>query len=374
MLTNAVQNMLKLSLKSVFHQKHLFGLSSFHEIKRLQQISDMIYCHNDLSHRWLTESHNKWGDKVSRVAKGGFIWLTQSSITLTNTRSILVLNFIKDAAQTAFADKLFHSAITLSPKKHLQTSKWLLCLYIKKSWPMCRSCTKTWKTLELDTTALNPVIRPKLTVARFTSTLRHSYDLHWRWPGSPQHWDTPMISTDGGQVHLNIVTHLWSPLTVARFTSTLRHSYDLHWWWPGSPEHWDTPMISTDGGQVHLNIETLPWSPLNLSDTKPMPSKHMTSLRTSTQSDLKLIDRGHIAHEGKNLDSSLLGGEQLVYWLECRFWYKRWKSNPQHHYVFSLSKRLNRHCFSRLSCEMSTRWGQPREGCSVLWALWRNST
>ena len=32
------------------------------------------------------------------------------------------------------------------------------------------------------------------------------------------------------------------------------------------------------------------------------------------------------------------------------------------------------HCFSRLSCEMSTRWGQPREGCSVLWALWRNST
>ena len=34
--------------------------------------------------------------------------------------------------------------------------------------------------------------------------------------------------------------------------------------------------------------------------------------------------------------------------------------------VFSLSKRLYPHCFSRLSCEMSTRWGQPREGCSVL--------
>ena len=46
----------------------------------------------------------------------------------------------------------------------------------------------------------------------------------------------------------------------------------------------------------------------------------------------------------------------------------------QHQYVFSLSKRLYPHCFSRLSCEMSTRWGQPREGCSVLWALRRNST
>ena len=39
---------------------------------------------------------------------------------------------------------------------------------------------------------------------------------------------------------------------------------------------------------------------------------------------------------------------------------------PQHQYVFSLSKRLYPHCFSRLSCEMSTRSGQPREGCSVL--------
>ena len=39
---------------------------------------------------------------------------------------------------------------------------------------------------------------------------------------------------------------------------------------------------------------------------------------------------------------------------------------PQHQYVLYLSKRLYPHCFSRLSCEMSTRWGQPREGCSVL--------
>ena len=47
---------------------------------------------------------------------------------------------------------------------------------------------------------------------------------------------------------------------------------------------------------------------------------------------------------------------------------------PQHQFVFSLSKILYPHCFSQLSCEMSTRWGQPREGCSVLWAFRRNST
>ena len=35
-------------------------------------------------------------------------------------------------------------------------------------------------------------------------------------------------------------------------------------------------------------------------------------------------------------------------------------------YVVTLSKTLYPRCFSRLSCEMSTRWGQPREGCSVL--------
>ena len=34
--------------------------------------------------------------------------------------------------------------------------------------------------------------------------------------------------------------------------------------------------------------------------------------------------------------------------------------------LYMSSKGLYPHCFSRLSCEMSTRWGQPREGCSVL--------
>ena len=38
----------------------------------------------------------------------------------------------------------------------------------------------------------------------------------------------------------------------------------------------------------------------------------------------------------------------------------------QHQYAVSLSRRLYPLCFSRLSCEMSTRWGQPREGCSML--------
>ena len=47
---------------------------------------------------------------------------------------------------------------------------------------------------------------------------------------------------------------------------------------------------------------------------------------------------------------------------------------PRHQYVVSLSKTLYQHCFSRLSCEMTTRWGQPREVCSVLLAFWRNST
>ena len=47
---------------------------------------------------------------------------------------------------------------------------------------------------------------------------------------------------------------------------------------------------------------------------------------------------------------------------------------PRQQYVVCLSKILYLHCFSRLRCEMSTRWGQPRDGCSVLWAFRRNST
>ena len=56
----------------------------------------------------------------------------------------------------------------------------------------------------------------------------------------------------------------------------------------------------------------------------------------------------------------------LVGWLECRFWIQRKTVRTPQQYVASLSKTLYPHCFSRLSCEMSTRLGQPREGCSVL--------
>ena len=46
--------------------------------------------------------------------------------------------------------------------------------------------------------------------------------------------------------------------------------------------------------------------------------------------------------------------------------YKGRRFEPRQQYVVSVSRTLYPHCCSRLSCEMSTRWGQPREGCSVL--------
>ena len=48
------------------------------------------------------------------------------------------------------------------------------------------------------------------------------------------------------------------------------------------------------------------------------------------------------------------------------FLYRGRRFERRQQYVVSLSKTLYLHCFSRLSCEMSTRWGQPHEGCSVL--------
>ena len=54
--------------------------------------------------------------------------------------------------------------------------------------------------------------------------------------------------------------------------------------------------------------------------------------------------------------------------------YRGWRFEHRHQYVVSFCKALYPHCFSRLSCEMSTRWGQLIEGCSVLWAFWCNST
>ena len=64
----------------------------------------------------------------------------------------------------------------------------------------------------------------------------------------------------------------------------------------------------------------------------------------------------------------------LLYWIkhicnitDTRFTLRIFTAfEPRQQYVVSLSKKLYPHCFSRLSCEMSTRWGQPRVGCSVL--------
>ena len=54
--------------------------------------------------------------------------------------------------------------------------------------------------------------------------------------------------------------------------------------------------------------------------------------------------------------------------------YRGKRFEPRQQYVVSLSKTLYPHCFSRLSCEMITRWRPPREGCSVLCAFRRNSS
>ena len=54
--------------------------------------------------------------------------------------------------------------------------------------------------------------------------------------------------------------------------------------------------------------------------------------------------------------------------------YRGRRFEPRHQIVVSLSKTLYLHCLSRLSCKMRARWGEPREGCSVLRAFRRNST
>ena len=46
--------------------------------------------------------------------------------------------------------------------------------------------------------------------------------------------------------------------------------------------------------------------------------------------------------------------------------YRGLRFEPRHQYFVSLSKTLYQHCFSRISCEMSTRLIHPREECSVL--------
>ena len=53
-------------------------------------------------------------------------------------------------------------------------------------------------------------------------------------------------------------------------------------------------------------------------------------------------------------------------WLECRFLDTEVDGSNPGISKLSLSKTLYPHCFSRASCEINTRWGQPCEGCSGL--------
>ena len=48
------------------------------------------------------------------------------------------------------------------------------------------------------------------------------------------------------------------------------------------------------------------------------------------------------------------------------FWIQRLTVQTLASVCVSLSKSLYLHCFSRISCELSTRWGHPFERCSVL--------
>ena len=75
----------------------------------------------------------------------------------------------------------------------------------------------------------------------------------------------------------------------------------------------------------------------------------MPASRTSSASSFHSI----LEHIGRLVRMSVSG-------------YRGRRFEPRHLYVVSLSKALYTHCFSRLICELSTRWGQPREGCSVL--------
>ena len=62
---------------------------------------------------------------------------------------------------------------------------------------------------------------------------------------------------------------------------------------------------------------------------------------------------------------SVKGNDISVVLLECRYQVTEVdSSNPSMNMLYS--KALYPHCFSRLNCEMSTRWGQTCEGCSVL--------
>ena len=63
----------------------------------------------------------------------------------------------------------------------------------------------------------------------------------------------------------------------------------------------------------------------------------------------------------------------LVVWMTVSS-YRGWLFKSRHQFVVSFSETLYLHCFSWLSCKISTRWEQPRVGCLVLWVCRRNNT
>ena len=138
----------------------------------------------------------------------------------------------------------------------------------------------------------------------------------------------------------------------------------------------------------YLSAKKIPWTRNFFSCPKTVAwGKHGQDLQNifaPTNPCLGSVELFGIIRLSQHWDES--GHPQLLgILLDLRQWYlsvvrmsildiKGRRFEPQHQYVFSLSKRLYPHCFSRLSCEMSTRWRQPREGCLVLWAFRRNST
>ena len=80
---------------------------------------------------------------------------------------------------------------------------------------------------------------------------------------------------------------------------------------------------------------------LKLSSARTLAPFSINNKHTKAELD-------HIGHVGKMSDSG----------------YSDRRPKPRlHQYIVSLSKTLNPHCFGRLSCEMSTRWGYHRDEC-----------
>ena len=76
----------------------------------------------------------------------------------------------------------------------------------------------------------------------------------------------------------------------------------------------------------------------------------------------EFVPMEHIGHVGFWIQRLSVSGYR-----GCQF-------KPRHQCFGSLSKTLYLHCFSRLSCEMSTRWGQLRKGCLQCYELFGGMT